>query len=230
VAEQLDRRGIAFFDLRHANHAAVAEEDLARIARRAYGGALMRNGGFDQASGEAALAAGTADAIIYGKPFIANPTWWNVSAAARSWRRSTSPRSIPRGRKATRTIPLSKLRAATIWQWLFKRIPRYWNRYEQQLQQAFTRGEQSPREASRPEAQLARRPDRRTGRAGLVRLRRGADYHRPQTAPAALINTQSPAVRGTEPGSRLVEPVRRRRAGQPDKPFPRRQPRPSDRH
>lgn len=73
VAEQLDRRGIAFFDLRHANHAAVAEEDLARIARRAYHGALMRNGGFDQASGEAALAAGTADAIIYGKPFIANP-------------------------------------------------------------------------------------------------------------------------------------------------------------
>lgn len=73
VAEQLDRRRIAFFDLRHANHAAPAEEVLARIARRAYTGVLMRNGGFDQTTGEDALAAGTADAIIYGKPFIANP-------------------------------------------------------------------------------------------------------------------------------------------------------------
>ena len=73
VAEQLERRGAAFLDLRHADHAAPAEEVLARVARRAYRGALMRNGGFDQASGEAALQAGTADAIIYGKPFIANP-------------------------------------------------------------------------------------------------------------------------------------------------------------
>ncbi|MDR3417146.1 MAG: alkene reductase [Nevskia sp.] len=73
VAAQFDRRGAAFLDLRHERHDAPEEQELARIARRAYGGALMRNGGFDQASGEAALAAGAADAIIYGKPFIANP-------------------------------------------------------------------------------------------------------------------------------------------------------------
>jgi N-ethylmaleimide reductase len=73
VSEQLERRGAAFLDLRHADHAAPEEQELARIARRAYRGALMRNGGFDQTSGEAALEAGTADAIIYGKPFIANP-------------------------------------------------------------------------------------------------------------------------------------------------------------
>jgi N-ethylmaleimide reductase len=73
VAEQLERRKLAFFDLRHAQHDAPEEQDLARIARRAYRGVLMRNGGFDQRSGEAALEAGTADAIIYGKPFIANP-------------------------------------------------------------------------------------------------------------------------------------------------------------
>ncbi len=73
LAEQFDRRGIAFLDLRHAQHDQAEEQQLARIARKAYRGALMRNGGYDQASGEAALADGSADAIIYGKPYIANP-------------------------------------------------------------------------------------------------------------------------------------------------------------
>ncbi len=73
VAEQLERRGAAFLDLRHDNGADPREQELARIARRAYHGTLMLNGGFTQASGEAAIAAGEADAIIYGKPFISNP-------------------------------------------------------------------------------------------------------------------------------------------------------------
>jgi N-ethylmaleimide reductase len=73
VAAQLQQRGAAFLDLRHAQFDAPEEQELARIARRAYGGVLMRNGGFDQRSGETALEAGSADAIIYGKPFIANP-------------------------------------------------------------------------------------------------------------------------------------------------------------
>jgi len=34
---------------------------------------LILNGGFTQASGEEAIASGLADAISYGKPFIANP-------------------------------------------------------------------------------------------------------------------------------------------------------------
>jgi N-ethylmaleimide reductase len=73
VSEQLQRRGAAFLDLRHDDAAKPAEQELAAIARRAYHGALMRNGGYTQASGEAALAEGSADAIIYGKPFISNP-------------------------------------------------------------------------------------------------------------------------------------------------------------
>jgi len=73
VAEQLDRRGAAFLDLRHDQFDRPAEQKLAAIARAAYHGSLMRNGGFDQASGEAALADGSADAIIYGKPYVANP-------------------------------------------------------------------------------------------------------------------------------------------------------------
>ncbi|MDB5987755.1 MAG: nemA 1 [Nevskia sp.] len=73
VAEQLERRGAAFLDLRHDQYDRPAEQELAKIARTTYHGTLMRNGGFSQASGEAALADGSADAIIYGKLYIANP-------------------------------------------------------------------------------------------------------------------------------------------------------------
>ncbi|NMG75450.1 alkene reductase [Aromatoleum diolicum] len=34
---------------------------------------IVTNGGFDQARGEAALAAGVCDAVAFGRPFIANP-------------------------------------------------------------------------------------------------------------------------------------------------------------
>lgn len=41
--------------------------------RAAFGGAYIANDGFDQASGEAALARGEADAVAYGRWFISNP-------------------------------------------------------------------------------------------------------------------------------------------------------------
>jgi N-ethylmaleimide reductase len=43
------------------------------LLRPAYTGTLLAVGGFTRASGEAALAAGRADVIVYGRPFIANP-------------------------------------------------------------------------------------------------------------------------------------------------------------
>ncbi|WP_420137368.1 alkene reductase, partial [Sphingomonas sp.] len=43
------------------------------VLRRAFKGPYMANNGYDLASGEAALAAGHADAIAFGRPFIANP-------------------------------------------------------------------------------------------------------------------------------------------------------------
>ena len=73
VAEKLQRRGAAFLDLRHDDFSRPQEQELARIARRHFRGTLMLNGGFDAASGEAAVRQGHADAIIYGKPFISNP-------------------------------------------------------------------------------------------------------------------------------------------------------------
>ena len=73
VAQQMSARRIAFFELRHDQHDRPAELELARLAREHFAGALLLNGGFDQAAGEDAVASGLADAIVYGKLFIANP-------------------------------------------------------------------------------------------------------------------------------------------------------------
>lgn len=73
LAGEFARRGIAFLELRHADHSAPAEQRLARIARERFRGALFVNGGYDPASGAAAVASGAADAIVYGRPFISNP-------------------------------------------------------------------------------------------------------------------------------------------------------------
>lgn len=73
LSTEFDRRRIAFLELRHADHRDPAEQRLAAIARERFSGRLFLNGGFDQSSGEAALASGSADAIVYGKPFLSNP-------------------------------------------------------------------------------------------------------------------------------------------------------------
>jgi N-ethylmaleimide reductase len=73
VAQQLDRRGIAFLELRHADHALPAEREVGRTAREQFRGPLFVNGGYDCESGTAAVATGQADAVVYGRAFIANP-------------------------------------------------------------------------------------------------------------------------------------------------------------
>lgn len=73
VAAGLQERGVAFLELRHAQNDAPAEVEIAHLARKNFRGVLIRNGGFTRDSGEAALRDGTADAITYGRLFIANP-------------------------------------------------------------------------------------------------------------------------------------------------------------
>ncbi|MBA3848772.1 MAG: alkene reductase [Opitutus sp.] len=73
VARGLQARGAAFLHLRAAKHDAPAEVELARIARRHFQGALIRNGGYTREAAEADLRAGLADAVAFGMPFIANP-------------------------------------------------------------------------------------------------------------------------------------------------------------
>lgn len=43
------------------------------LLRPIYAGTLLAVGGFDKASGEAAIGAGRADLVVYGRPFISNP-------------------------------------------------------------------------------------------------------------------------------------------------------------
>ncbi|MDP9140789.1 MAG: alkene reductase [Pseudomonadota bacterium] len=73
VAQQLDQRKIGHLEMRHDQHDRPEEIELAKIARQYYHGALLLNGGFTRESGEAAIASGLGDAIVYGKAFLANP-------------------------------------------------------------------------------------------------------------------------------------------------------------
>ena len=46
--------------------------------RQAYDGTLILAGGFQMDNGQAAIDQGLANLIAIGRPFIANPIWWNV--------------------------------------------------------------------------------------------------------------------------------------------------------
>jgi N-ethylmaleimide reductase len=73
VAQQLGRRGIAYLELRHMDPALEAERRIAAVAREHFRGPLLRNGGFTPATAQAALDEGSADAIVFGRTYIANP-------------------------------------------------------------------------------------------------------------------------------------------------------------
>ncbi len=73
VARALDARGIAFLEMRHANHAEPAEKHLLQIARANFHGKLFANGGFDRDSATAALDAGALDAVVFGSAYVGNP-------------------------------------------------------------------------------------------------------------------------------------------------------------
>jgi 2,4-dienoyl-CoA reductase-like NADH-dependent reductase (Old Yellow Enzyme family) len=69
VARELGRRGIAFIAAReHAGAGRIGPE-----LKAAFGGVYVANEGFDEDSAEALLAAGEADAVAFGRMFIANP-------------------------------------------------------------------------------------------------------------------------------------------------------------
>ena len=70
VAE-LAKRDIAYL---HLAGGTVTGELLAQV-RRDFAGTLILNGGYDGARAEADLAAGLADLVAFGRPFIANPDY-----------------------------------------------------------------------------------------------------------------------------------------------------------
>jgi 2,4-dienoyl-CoA reductase-like NADH-dependent reductase (Old Yellow Enzyme family) len=77
AAEALGEIGIAFLELREPGPAGTfGKASIAPVApaiRKAFAGPLVLNSDFDGASAQAALDSESADAISFGRPFIANP-------------------------------------------------------------------------------------------------------------------------------------------------------------
>jgi 2,4-dienoyl-CoA reductase-like NADH-dependent reductase (Old Yellow Enzyme family) len=69
LATELGKRKLAFLCAREG----LAEPRRGPVLKRAFGGVFIANQGFTAAEGEAELAAGNADAVAWGKLFIANP-------------------------------------------------------------------------------------------------------------------------------------------------------------
>ena len=96
VARELGRRRVAFICARES-------PDKPRLGPRlkaAFGGAYVVNEGFTQESGEQALAAGEADAVAYGKLFLANPDLprrFRLRAPLNAWNVSTFYGAGPEG-------------------------------------------------------------------------------------------------------------------------------------
>jgi 2,4-dienoyl-CoA reductase-like NADH-dependent reductase (Old Yellow Enzyme family) len=69
VAEQLGKRGIAFIFTRESLGANRISPEL----KKRFGGVLIANEGFNRETAQQVLDAGEADAVSFGKTFIANP-------------------------------------------------------------------------------------------------------------------------------------------------------------
>ncbi|MBX3319938.1 MAG: alkene reductase [Nitrospira sp.] len=73
IAQEMSQRKIAFLEIRHENHALPEEQAILATARQHFHGVLMTNGSYTLESGEVTVSSGAADAIVYGRPYIANP-------------------------------------------------------------------------------------------------------------------------------------------------------------
>jgi N-ethylmaleimide reductase len=73
VARELNRRGLSFFEMRHADHNLAPEKELADIARQEFRGPLFVNGGYTLEAAQTAISTGAADAVVFGSPYVANP-------------------------------------------------------------------------------------------------------------------------------------------------------------
>lgn len=75
LATEFDRRGVAYMHIAESDWAgspALTDSFRAQL-RKAYGGRIIVCGGYTADSAEARIASGLADAVAFGRPFIANP-------------------------------------------------------------------------------------------------------------------------------------------------------------
>ncbi|MFW2831464.1 alkene reductase [Sphingomonas sp. ID0503] len=77
AAKLLEEIGIAFLELRepdfNGSRGAADVEPVAPEIRKVFSRTLILNSDYDRAKADAALSSGAADAIAFGRPFIANP-------------------------------------------------------------------------------------------------------------------------------------------------------------
>ena len=88
VARELKKRRIAFICAREL----LAEPRLGPFIKREFGGPYIVNEGFTKETGENAIASGEADAVAYGKLFIANPDLprrFRLGAPLNAWNTET---------------------------------------------------------------------------------------------------------------------------------------------
>ncbi|MFC7336698.1 alkene reductase [Haloferula chungangensis] len=69
VAKELGNRSVAYISAREQHDGQAIGPEM----KKAFGGPFIANQGFDQASAEKAVHEGDADAVAFGKAFIANP-------------------------------------------------------------------------------------------------------------------------------------------------------------
>jgi N-ethylmaleimide reductase len=73
VSDTLRPLGLAYLHVMERDvHGSELPFDFAELRRR-FNGHYMANGGYDKRSANAAIAAGRADCVAFGKPYIANP-------------------------------------------------------------------------------------------------------------------------------------------------------------
>ena len=70
VVHQVDIRKIAFLCVRESTKACIRH---GHALRKLFAGTFIANDGFTQITAEAIIATGGADAVAFGRPFIANP-------------------------------------------------------------------------------------------------------------------------------------------------------------
>jgi 2,4-dienoyl-CoA reductase-like NADH-dependent reductase (Old Yellow Enzyme family) len=96
VAQAMKDRGLAFLMARER----LADDSIGPALKAAFGGVFIANEGFDQTSAEALLTEGKADAVGFGKLFIANPDLparFAAGAPLNPWRMETFYTPGPEG-------------------------------------------------------------------------------------------------------------------------------------
>jgi 2,4-dienoyl-CoA reductase-like NADH-dependent reductase (Old Yellow Enzyme family) len=96
VARELGKRKIAFICARES----LKEPRLGPALKAAFGGVYIANEGFTLESAEAVLASGEADAVAFGKTFIANPDLvrrFKLHAPLNEWNAATFYADGPEG-------------------------------------------------------------------------------------------------------------------------------------